>query len=184
MFWVQWPFETVFQSVLGRLPKGRRKRRERIDENKNVQTTLTRTYCKCSRPLPYCKLIVGQGTFMVAVGADSGCLDIVSLAALWILVLSVPGRLTNLDDSRARTYCACSDCGSGLFGDIFFRQSFLLFFLPVSERRSDRQKYSLKGPLNPNHQPASQPISCLLYLVSVFFSLDSFSLWDTVCNTV
>ena len=31
-----------------------RKRRERIDESKNVQTTPTRTYCKCSRPLPYC----------------------------------------------------------------------------------------------------------------------------------
>ena len=28
--------------------------RERIDESKNVQTTPTRTYCKCSRPLPYC----------------------------------------------------------------------------------------------------------------------------------
>ena len=29
-------------------------RGERIDESKNVQTTRTRTYCKCSRPLPYC----------------------------------------------------------------------------------------------------------------------------------
>ena len=26
---------------------------ERIDESKNVKTTPTRTYCKCSRPLPY-----------------------------------------------------------------------------------------------------------------------------------
>ena len=25
-----------------------------MDESKNVQTTPTRTYCKCSRPLPYC----------------------------------------------------------------------------------------------------------------------------------
>ena len=31
-----------------------RKRRERIDESKNVQTTPTRTYCKRSKPLPYC----------------------------------------------------------------------------------------------------------------------------------
>ena len=31
-----------------------RKRRERTDESKNVQTTPTRTYCKCGRPLPYC----------------------------------------------------------------------------------------------------------------------------------
>ena len=30
-----------------------RKRRERIDESKIVQTTPTRTYCKSSRPLPY-----------------------------------------------------------------------------------------------------------------------------------
>ena len=29
-------------------------RGERIDESKNVQTTPTRTYCKCNRPLPYC----------------------------------------------------------------------------------------------------------------------------------
>ena len=29
-------------------------RGEGIDESKNVQTTPTRTYCKCSRPLPYC----------------------------------------------------------------------------------------------------------------------------------
>ena len=29
-------------------------RGERIDESKNVHTTLTRTYCKRNRPLPYC----------------------------------------------------------------------------------------------------------------------------------
>ena len=28
-------------------------RKEVIDERKNVQTTPTRTYCKCNRPLPY-----------------------------------------------------------------------------------------------------------------------------------
>ena len=28
--------------------------------------------------------------------------------------LSVPGRPTNLDNSRARAYCACSRCGLGL----------------------------------------------------------------------
>ena len=31
-----------------------REKEERIVECKNVQTTPTRTYCKCSRPLPYC----------------------------------------------------------------------------------------------------------------------------------
>ena len=40
-------------SISGHLPKRGRKRRERIKESKNVQTTPTRTYCKRSRPLPY-----------------------------------------------------------------------------------------------------------------------------------
>ena len=47
------PFETVFQSILGRLPEKGRKKREMIDERKNVQTTPVRTYCKHRRPLPY-----------------------------------------------------------------------------------------------------------------------------------
>ena len=54
LFRVLRPFEAVFQSISGRLPKRGRKRKESIDESKNVQTTPTRTYCKCSRPLPYC----------------------------------------------------------------------------------------------------------------------------------
>ena len=37
----------------GRLPKRGRKRREKIDQSKNDQTTPTRTYYKHSRPLPY-----------------------------------------------------------------------------------------------------------------------------------
>ena len=44
------PFETVLQSISGRLPKRGRKRREWIDESKNVQTTPTRTYCERSWP--------------------------------------------------------------------------------------------------------------------------------------
>ena len=43
--------------------------------------------------------------------------------------LSVPGRPTYLDDSRARAYCACSRCGWGLFAHFFSRLSFLLSFL-------------------------------------------------------
>ena len=39
--------------------------------------------------------------------------------------LSVPGRPTNLDNSRTRAYCACSMCGWGLFGHFFSRLSFL-----------------------------------------------------------
>ena len=53
LFWIKRPFETVFQSISGRLTKRGRKKRELIDERKNVQTTPTRTYWKHSRPLPY-----------------------------------------------------------------------------------------------------------------------------------
>ena len=42
-----------FSLYRARLPKRGRKRRERIDESKNAQTTHTRTYCKRNRPLPY-----------------------------------------------------------------------------------------------------------------------------------
>ena len=40
--------------------------------------------------------------------------------------LPVPGRPTNLDDSRARAYCACSRCGWGLFGHFYSQLSFFL----------------------------------------------------------
>ena len=42
----------------------------------------------------------------------------------------VPGRPTNLDNSRARAYCACSRCGRGLFG--LFSAIISGFFLPLS----------------------------------------------------
>ena len=42
--------------------------------------------------------------------------------------LPVPGRLTNLDYSRARAYCACSRCGWGLFGHFFSQLSLLVSF--------------------------------------------------------
>ena len=42
--------------------------------------------------------------------------------------LSVPGPPTNLDNSRARVYCACNRCVLGLFGHFFSRLSFLFSF--------------------------------------------------------
>ena len=64
--------------------------------------------------------------------------------------LSVPGRPTNLDESRARVYCACSKCGWGLFGHFFTHlYIFSLFFLPLLKTARYRLKYCLKGPLNP-----------------------------------
>ena len=46
--------------------------------------------------------------------------------------LPVPGRPTNLDQRRARTFCAFCRCGWGLFGHIVSH-----FFLPLSGRRPD-----------------------------------------------
>ena len=42
--------------------------------------------------------------------------------------LPVPGRPTYLEYSRARAYCACSRCGSGMFGRFFSRLSFPFSF--------------------------------------------------------
>ena len=42
--------------------------------------------------------------------------------------LSVLGRPTYLDNSRARAYCPCSECDRGLFGHFFSRLSFLSSF--------------------------------------------------------
>ena len=42
------------------------------------------------------------------------------------------GRSTNLDNGKARAYCACSTCGWGLFGYIFLSPISSLFFLPLS----------------------------------------------------
>ena len=52
--------------------------------------------------------------------------------------LPVPGHPTNLDKSRAKTYCTCSRCGWGLFGHFFLSSSIVsLFFLPLSGRQPD-----------------------------------------------
>ena len=120
-----------------------RKRREKIDESKNVQTTPTRTYCKRSTPLPYCIQIVGRpgtGSLPSTIAPPDhpqwGWLG----DAMVLGKLSVPGRPSDLVDSRARAYCACSGCGWGFF---FFFLTFLLssifalLFLPLFGRRPD-----------------------------------------------
>ena len=53
---------------------------------------------------------------------------------------SVPGRptCTNLDNSRARAYRACSRCGWWLFGRLFsLVRLWFLFSFSFSERRPD-----------------------------------------------
>ena len=69
--------------------------------------------------------------------------------------LSVTGRPTSLNDSRARAYCACSRCGWGCL-DVF-SLIYLFSFLSPSlwETARYRLKYCLKGPLNPK-QPTNQ----------------------------
>ena len=49
---------------------------------------------------------------------------------------SVSGRPTNLDNSRARAYCACSRCGLGNL-DIFFSRLSFLFSFSLSGRWAD-----------------------------------------------
>ena len=53
--------------------------------------------------------------------------------------LSVPGRPTNLDNSRARAYCAWLAVGAGCGRLDIFSFVFLLslFFFPLSVRQSD-----------------------------------------------
>ena len=46
--------------------------------------------------------------------------------------LQVLGRPTNLDDSRARAYCACSGCGWGVVWTFLLSSVLSLLFLPLS----------------------------------------------------
>ena len=69
--------------------------------------------------------------------------------------LSVPGRPTNLDNSMARAYCACSRCGFGLFGLFSLVYHFSFFSPSLWETARYRLNYCLKGPLIPK-QPTNQ----------------------------
>ena len=89
--------------------------------------------------------------------------------------LTVPGRPTSLDDSRARAYCACSRCVWGGL-DIF---TLLCLFSSLSpslwETTRYRLKYSLKGPLNPK-EPTNQLEACYsaqLLPLYLYLSLDA-----------
>ena len=78
--------------------------------------------------------------------------------------LLVPGRPTNLDNSGARTYCACGRRGRGLFGHFFSHLSLLSSLsLSLWETARYRLKYSLKGPLKPQY---NQPrYSCIPFII-------------------
>ena len=68
--------------------------------------------------------------------------------------LSVPGRPTNLEYSRARAYKACSRW-DGVCLDISILSIFSLLFLPLWESARYRLKHCLEGLLN-NKQPPKQ----------------------------
>ena len=59
----------------------------------------------------------------------------------------VPGRPINLDNSRARAYCACSRCGLGLFWTFCFISS--IFSFALFGRRPDWLVgcFGFNGPL-------------------------------------
>ena len=101
----------------------------------------------CSTSSTVSWITVGQGPTLLAVGAGGGCLNIFTLiypffplslslgggggwlsGAMVLGKLPVPRRPTNLDNSRARAYCACGRCGWGLFEHFFSRLSFLFSF--------------------------------------------------------
>ena len=85
-------------------------------------------------------ITVGQGPTALTVGAGGGCLDIFTLIYPFSPLSGVVGwcdgaGLTssagasyNLDDSRARAYCACNRYGWGLFGHFYSHLSFLSSF--------------------------------------------------------
>ena len=80
--------------------------------------------------------------------------------------LSVPGRPTSLDDSRARAYCSCSRCGWGLFGHFFPHLSILFSSPSLWETARYRLKYCLKGPLSPKQPTNQKPHVCFTLVFS------------------
>ena len=79
--------------------------------------------------------------------------------------LPVPRRPTNLDYSRARTYCTCRvGAGGGWYGH-FFLSSIISFSFETARYRL---KYCLKGPLNPKQptNPAGNYILVVSYMES------------------
>ena len=83
--------------------------------------------------------------------------------------LPVPGRPTNLDESRTRAYCACNGCGWGCL-DIFTLVYHFFFLSPSPwETARYRLKYCLKGPLSPK-----QPTKYMLYTI-LRFSISYFN---------
>ena len=81
--------------------------------------------------------------------------------------LPVPRRPTNLDNSRARAYYACSRCGWGLFGHFSLIYHFSFLSPALWQAARYRLKYCLKGPLSPK-QPTNQRTLSMKYFMLKF----------------
>ena len=70
--------------------------------------------------------------------------------------LPLPGRPTNLDNSRARAYCACSRCGLGWFGHFSSRLSPLISFsLSLGDGPISTEILSQRAVKPQNNQPTN-----------------------------
>ena len=75
--------------------------------------------------------------------------------------LPVPGRPTNMDDGKARAYCAC---GLGLLWTLFtFAYHFSFISPSLWETAKYRLKYYIKWPLSPN-QPTNNFSEGVIFL--------------------
>ena len=84
--------------VLVLFPERGRKKREVIDERKNVQTTPTRTECKRNRPgRPTIWIKIGQGPIALAVGAGRVVWAFLLSSILSFLFLPLFGRRPDID---------------------------------------------------------------------------------------
>ena len=131
------------------------KRRERIDESKNVQTTPTRTYCKRIRPLPYCYQTVGR--------PGTGSLPSTIAPSDHPLIYVRTGLI-------GRTFSHVNSVNSVILYVRSNADSAPSILFPLSpslwETARYRLKYCLKGPLNP--KPTNQKKSGLFALIFIF----------------
>ena len=79
--------------------------------------------------------------------------------------LSVLGRPTSLDYSRARAYCACSRCGWGCLDILSLIYLFSFLSPSLWETARYRLKYCLKGPLNPKQSTHYIQSYCIVLTV-------------------
>ena len=76
--------------------------------------------------------------------------------------LPVPWRPTNLENSRARAYCACSRCGGVVWTYFSLVYHFSLLSPSFWGTAQYRLKCCLKGPLSPTNQPTNKSYDAMV----------------------